>query len=88
MNVPVKDNASQSPYVVTSTTDKNVTLGSKNIDGGVVPSVIGMGLMDALFILESQGLVVKVIGSGVVKNQSLNPGTKLSKGKLIILDLI
>jgi cell division protein FtsI (penicillin-binding protein 3) len=88
MNVPVKDNATQSPYVVTNTTDKNVTMGNKNIEGGLVPSVVGMGLMDALFILESQGLVVKVIGSGVVKNQSLNPGTKLSKGKLIILDLI
>ncbi len=88
MKVPVNDNASQSAYVVTSTNDKGVSLGSKDIPGGLVPNVIGMGLMDALFILESQGLVVKVLGSGVVKNQSLNPGTKLSKGKLIILDLI
>ncbi len=88
MNVPVKDNASQSAYVITNTNDKHVLMGSKVIPGGLVPNVIGMGLTDALFILESQGLVVKVIGSGVVKNQSLNPGTKLNKGKLIILDLI
>ena len=88
MNVPVKDNASQSAFVVTNTDDKRVTMGSKDISGTLVASVIGMGLVDALFVLESQGLVVKVRGSGVVKNQSLNPGTKLSKGKLIILDLI
>lgn len=88
MKIPVKDNALKSAYVTTMTGDKNVVLANKSIEGNKVPNVMGMGLIDALFILESQGLVVKINGSGVVKNQSLTPGENIVKGKLIILDLI
>ncbi|MCB9195980.1 MAG: transpeptidase family protein [Flavobacteriales bacterium] len=88
MGVPVKDNSSSASYVATATGDKNVELKAKEFTENLIPSVIGMGLVDALFILESRGLSVQVNGSGVVKNQSINPGTKLTKGQLIILDLI
>ncbi len=42
-----------------------------------VPNVIGMGLRDALFLLENKGLKVEVNGNyGKVKQQSIRPGTK------------
>lgn len=88
MGVPVKDNSGSANYVATITSEKNVELKAKSFDANLVPSVIGMGLVDALFVLESRGLSVKVNGSGVVKDQSINPGAKLIKGQLIELELI
>ena len=42
-----------------------------------IPNVLGMGLRDALFLLENRGLRVEVNGSyGRVKQQSIRPGTR------------
>lgn len=88
MGVPIKDNSSNANYVATVTGEKNVQLNEKIIEENLVPSVVGMGLVDALFVLESRGLMVQVKGSGVVKEQSISPGAKLVKGQLITLELI
>jgi len=53
----------------------------------LVPRVIGMGAKDALFLLENQGLKVKMIGSGVVRQQSIIPGTRATRGREIIIRL-
>ncbi len=52
-----------------------------------VPQLIGMGLRDALTILENQKIGVKVIGRGVIKKQSLTAGTKVFKGSTITIEL-
>ena len=52
-----------------------------------VPDVNGMTLRDALFLLESSGLRVIHEGIGRVKEQSLNPGAKVSKGSRIFIKL-
>ncbi len=44
-----------------------------------VPDVKGMGLRDALYLLEGQGLQVEVKGTGQVRKQSVKPGTPLDK---------
>jgi len=54
---------------------------------GEVPQLIGMGLRDALTILENQKISVKVIGRGVIKKQSIEPGTKVNKGTSITIEL-
>jgi cell division protein FtsI (penicillin-binding protein 3) len=41
-----------------------------------VPSVVGMGLKDALFLLENRGLKVFFSGYGKVVSQSLSPGAQ------------
>jgi cell division protein FtsI (penicillin-binding protein 3) len=43
--------------------------------------------MDALFLLENSGLKVSMIGSGVVRQQSIIPGTRAMRGHEIILRL-
>ncbi len=52
-----------------------------------VPDVTGLGARDAVFLLENLGLVVKMKGKGVVKKQSLLPGTPLRRGNHIYLNL-
>ncbi|MBE6210652.1 MAG: PASTA domain-containing protein [Rikenellaceae bacterium] len=52
-----------------------------------MPDVRGMGLKDALFILESRGLKVSVKGKGAVSKQSIRAGEPVSRGAKIELIL-
>lgn len=52
-----------------------------------VPNVKGMTFRDAIFLLEQSGLHVEYNGKGRVVNQSLTPGSKVSKGKTIHISL-
>lgn len=54
---------------------------------GEMPDVRGMGLRDALYLLEMQGLKVNVIGKGTIKKQSLQPGSKIREGSTVELRL-
>jgi len=54
---------------------------------GKVPDVKGMGLSDAIYLLEKEGLKVKIIGIGKVVRQSLMAGNKIIKGETIRLEL-
>ncbi len=53
----------------------------------VVPSVLGMGLKDAVYLLENKGLRVVASGRGRVYTQSLQAGTTFKKGQTITLSL-
>lgn len=50
-----------------------------SISSGYVPNVVGMGLTDAIFLLEQQGLHVTHSGMGRVISQSIAPGTKIGR---------
>ena len=52
-----------------------------------VPNVIGMGAKDAVYLLESKGLKVRISGIGKVKNQSIPGGNRVVKGQTIVLTL-
>ncbi len=52
-----------------------------------VPDVTGMTFRDAIYLLEKSGLRVSYEGKGRVSDQSLSPGTKISKGARIYLRL-
>lgn len=52
-----------------------------------IPNLKGMSGMDAVALLESLKLKVKVIGVGKVKSQSLKPGEAIQKNETIILEL-
>ena len=60
---------------------------ANEIKADIVPDVIGMGLKDALYLLESRGLRVEFKGRGNVKGQSIDPGSKFSKGQKITIQL-
>ncbi len=58
---------------------------NKNI--GVVPSVIGMGLRDAIFLLESKGINVTFEGHGFVVSQNIKAGTRVKRAETVHLIL-
>jgi cell division protein FtsI (penicillin-binding protein 3) len=53
----------------------------------LMPSVKGMGLRDALYMLENMGLQVAVTGTGKVVYQSIQPGQSIYKGARVTLKL-
>ena len=55
-----------------------------DIATGKVPDVRGMGLSDALYLLESLGMKVTHSGHGAVRAQSIEPGTALKSNNLTI----
>lgn len=56
-------------------------------DKNLIPNVKGMGAKDAVYLLESKGLHVRLSGVGKVSKQSLNAGSYLHKGQTITLTL-
>ena len=53
----------------------------------IMPDVTGMGLKDAVYLLENKGLKIAVQGKGKILSQSLPAGTNYTKGNKITLYL-
>ena len=58
-----------------------------NYKKGTVPSVTGMGLSDALYVLGNAGYKVNIHGSGIVTKQSATGGSIIPKGSKIAIEL-
>lgn len=52
-----------------------------------IPNVVGMGARDAVYLVESRGVKVKMEGRGKVVEQSLEPGRIIKKGNVMRLKL-
>jgi cell division protein FtsI (penicillin-binding protein 3) len=63
-------------FVSADAVGNNLTLTSKDVNGNKIPDVRGMGLSDAVYVLEKRGLKVTSSGYGKVVTQSIMPGTK------------
>ncbi|AXT51176.1 PASTA domain-containing protein [Aquimarina sp. BL5] len=53
----------------------------------IMPNLKGMPAMDVISLLENMGLKVEVKGSGKVKSQSIEPGTKVQTNQTIRIEL-
>lgn len=85
LNIPYYGEPLSEMTVLTAQSD-SLWMERKTIPDKTVPAVVGMGLRDALFLLENRGLRVEVNGFGRVIRQSLLPGTRI-KGQTITLTL-
>ncbi|MDE6778110.1 MAG: PASTA domain-containing protein [Alistipes sp.] len=61
----------------------NVSIVDLPAAAGTVPDVRGMGLKEALFLLENAGLRVSFRGKGAVASQSIAPGARCRGGEKI-----
>ncbi len=85
LNLPYYGESNGEMTVLEASSD-SLFLRNRTLSDSNIPSVIGMGLRDAVFILENRGLKVTTAGVGRVKRQSIRPGTKL-RGQSIKLTL-
>jgi len=68
-------------------TSNGVPFEETSYKSGVVPSVTGMGLSDALYLLGNAGYKVVVRGSGAVASQSVAAGSIIPKGSKVTIQL-
>jgi len=52
-----------------------------------VPDVRGLGLKDAIYLLENQGIRVQIVGRGIVKSQSVPAGVPIKKNMVVLIEL-
>jgi len=74
-------------WVKTDTANNQLHASELSVKKGLIPDVTGMGLRDALFLLENKGLKVSYSGIGTVIKQIPEQGTPYNMGQKIILKL-
>ena len=88
LRLPADITAPESDDIVVATEDSlGWTFDMRDEIGGKTPRVIGMGLRDALYVLEKAGFQVSVQGSGKVYRQSIAAGQAYRRGQQISIQL-
>jgi cell division protein FtsI (penicillin-binding protein 3) len=90
LKLPYKDSATGGYWRSTTMQNNAAVLSTPaytTTGTAIIPAVIGMGLKDAVYLMENKGLKVMATGRGRVLNQSLPPGAAFKKGTTITLFL-
>jgi cell division protein FtsI (penicillin-binding protein 3) len=87
LKMPYADSSHENKWSGVYRQNSQPVVKAKNEEMKKVPDVKGMGLKDALYLLESRDLKVVARGTGKVKQQSISAGTIVSKNQKLILDL-
>lgn len=87
MKMSYRDSVAQGTWANVYAANYQPVLKAATIRQQIMPNVRGMGLKDAIYLLENMGLKVAVRGRGKVTMQSVAPGTALAKGITVVLEL-
>jgi cell division protein FtsI (penicillin-binding protein 3) len=87
MNMAYRDSVSQNTWATVYANNYQTVVKAATVRQQVMPNVRGMGLKDAVYLLENMGLKVAIRGRGKITMQSVAPGTALAKGITVILEL-
>jgi cell division protein FtsI (penicillin-binding protein 3) len=87
LNIKTKPLNPLAQWAVPASGNSEVVLLPSNNFQGTMPDVTGMGLKDAVFLLEQMGLKVLLNGKGNIVSQSISPGKMFVKGTAVMLGL-
>jgi cell division protein FtsI (penicillin-binding protein 3) len=87
LNLPFSTNNTDAEYIRSEKTDSLQKYIQKSIKVKIVPDVIGMGVKEATYLLEKNGLKVNISGKGKVIGQSIQAGSNIVFGQSINLSL-
>ncbi len=87
LGLPIHQVADEGDWVSTRSTPAGMVLNNREIPEALVPNVVDMGLKDALYLMESQGIRVVVDGRGTVRQQSVQAGARIRKGMEVRLQM-
>jgi cell division protein FtsI (penicillin-binding protein 3) len=87
LNVAIKKLGEPEKWSTAQKEETTETLKTLSVKEGAVPNVMGMGLRDAMYLLETNGLQVRVVGRGTVTKQSVSAGSKVNKGQWVTIEL-
>jgi cell division protein FtsI (penicillin-binding protein 3) len=77
----------EASWVSVKNENNKLELVERKMKNGIMPDVTGMGVRDVIYLLENEGLSVRITGKGSVTRQSIAPGTNIQKGQHILIEL-
>jgi cell division protein FtsI (penicillin-binding protein 3) len=87
LDIPFDGNGKRTDWVTVQRDSTKIVTNPIRLAKSKVPNVVGMGLRDAIYQLESLGLRVVAKGRGTVRSQSANPGEPVIKGSTVFLEM-
>lgn len=72
-----------SDWLVGILEENKLTLKNMPVNKDLIPNLIGMNAKDAVYLIESQGMIARVKGLGKVVSQSITAGNPVFKGGVI-----
>ena len=87
MNMSYQDSSNSGKWTYIERQNDVSTARRLNVTRRAMPNVKGMGLKDAIYMLENMNLKVVAKGMGKVSQQSLAAGTTIAQGQTVYLDL-
>jgi cell division protein FtsI (penicillin-binding protein 3) len=87
MSIAAKDSAAQNNWGIVYSNNYQPVVKGFDVKNKLMPNIKGMGLKDALFMLENMGLKVVVKGKGKVSSQSVQIGVPVVKGMVVYIEL-
>ena len=87
LEIPVDSRDEAALFVSAYADSSRMVLSERKYQVGLVPNVVGMGAKDAMYLLENNGLIVRCTGRGQVIRQSISPGSRISRGQAIAIEL-
>lgn len=85
--VEIAQESSNSEYVYMKESKGQALLQTRRFMNDIMPNLKGMGVRDAVFLLQKAGLNVDISGKGDVIYQSIKAGTRVKKGQQVKLKL-
>lgn len=87
LNMRYNDSAGQKEWSAVYPYNYQPVVKEKNVQGKAMPDVRGMGLKDALYLLENMGMKVVIKGRGKIITQSIPAGSAIMKGFTVYVEL-
>lgn len=87
LDIEYNDDEISTDWVITNRDNEEIKLSNRKIIRNLMPNVVGMGLKDALYILENAGLYVDYSGRGSIVQQSIPAGSVIQRGNSVWLQM-
>ncbi|MGZ5253144.1 MAG: penicillin-binding protein [Flavitalea sp.] len=87
LKVNYKDSSSGAEWAKMYPVNQLAVLNERELIKNIMPDLRGLGLKDAVYLLEDLGLKVAIAGKGKVVTQSILPGTAYGKKQLVKIEL-
>jgi cell division protein FtsI (penicillin-binding protein 3) len=87
LDVNYTDSSGKNDWVRLYASNYQPVLNKETTNKQLMPDVKGMGLKDALYMLERMSVKVAANGKGKVKSQSIQPGAAIAKNQTVKIEL-
>jgi len=87
LKLKYRDSAKTEEWASMYAVNYQPVLNNRKVANNIMPDMRGVGLKDALFLLENRKMKVVFHGRGKVTSQSIEPGTYVSNHQTVILEL-